>query len=80
LVQNLKQEETRMLTELSDMELALVAGGQAVNPSGPPPGGGLASLGGDFSKLFIDLKDGASFSTIRSDFRAILHDAGVGGF
>jgi hypothetical protein len=25
-------------------------------------------------------RGGASFSTIRSDYRAILHDAGVGGF
>jgi hypothetical protein len=26
----------------------------------PPTGGGLTSLSGDFSKLFTDLKDGAS--------------------
>jgi hypothetical protein len=35
LVQNPKQEETRVLTELSDMELALVAGGQGT-PTPPP--------------------------------------------
>jgi hypothetical protein len=53
-------------------------GGGATVP--PPLGGGLASLGSDFSKLFTDLKNGASLSTIRADYRAILHDAGVGGF
>jgi hypothetical protein len=83
-------ETSAGLTELSGTELDLVAGGAfrrpvptpggGTNPSGPPPGGGgLASLGGDFSKLFTDLKDGASLSTIRADYRAILHDAGVGG-
>jgi hypothetical protein len=36
LVQNLKQEETRVLTELRDTELALVAGGQGT-PTPPPP-------------------------------------------
>jgi hypothetical protein len=53
-------------------------GGGGVVP--PPLGGRRASLGSDFSKLFTDLKDGASFSTIRADYTAILHDAGVGGF
>jgi hypothetical protein len=80
------------LTELNGTELDLVTGGVggSSNPSWPPPGGGnqsppptgggLASLGSDFSKLYADLRAGASFSTIRSDYRAILHDAGVGGF
>jgi hypothetical protein len=80
-------ETSAGLTELSDTELDLVAGGAFHRPAPPPGGGatvppplggGLASLGGDFSKLFTDLKDGA-FSTIRADYTAILHDAGVGG-
>jgi hypothetical protein len=83
-------ETSAGLTELSGTELDLVAGGAVFQrplpaPGGggvvpPPLGGGPASLGSDFSKLFTDLKDGASFSTIRADYTAILHDAGVGGF
>jgi hypothetical protein len=76
------------MRELTNDELHLVAGGQGTNtpppPGGvvtpPPLGGGLASVGSDFSKLFADLKNGASFNAIRADYRAILHDAGVGGF
>jgi hypothetical protein len=80
------------LTELTDTEIALVAGGQdpvpppptgggvVTTPAPPPTGGGLASLGSDFSKLYADLRGGASFSTIRADYHTILHDAGVGGF
>ena len=70
------------IVELSPIELDRVARGAVPAPAPTPPstGGGLASLGSDFSKLFTDLKDGASFSTIRADYTAILHDAGVGGF
>lgn len=45
-----------------------------------PPPTGSGSVSGDFTKLFADLRSGASLNVIQQDYRAILHDAGVGGF
>jgi hypothetical protein len=67
------------MVELTAAELERVAGGQCVSCMNPPPTGG-GSVSGDFAKLFADLRSGASLNVIQHDYRAILHDAGVGGF
>ena len=51
-----------MLTELSDMELALVAGGVT------------GSLGSDVQRLVTDAANGASKATLISDGRAVRSD------
>jgi hypothetical protein len=60
-----------VLTELSDMELALVAGGQSANPSGPSSPG---VLSGNVVRLFTDAANGASQATLVSGAKAVRSD------
>ena len=61
-----------MLTELTDMELDRVTGGQGI-PSGatPPPTG---NLGSDVVRFFTDAANGTPKATLISDGKAVLSD------
>jgi hypothetical protein len=61
-----------VLTELSDMELTLVAGGQGT-PTPPPPAP-TGNLGIDVVRFFTDAAHGASSATLISDLKAIQSD------